>query len=73
MKPHNYIVYIYMSEFADVFDTLIVSGLEGAGMILLLVISYKLYKMRIRTHSNCCDGNVDVMTDNPGVAGEENV
>tara|TARA_R110000803_G_scaffold58505_1_gene116656 strand:+ start:2653 stop:2844 length:192 start_codon:yes stop_codon:yes gene_type:complete len=60
-----------MSEFADIFDSFIVSGLEGAGMVLLLVISYKLYKMRIRTHSNCCDGNVDVVTDNTGRGDDE--
>lgn len=61
-----------MSEFVDIFNTMLVSGLEGSGMILLLVISYKLFKMRIRTHSNCCGGNVDVITDNPG-GGEDAV
>lgn len=59
-----------MDEFSQVFNTLLVSGLEGAGMVLLLVISYKLYKMRIRTHSNCCGGNVDVMTDNIGAGND---
>ncbi len=62
-----------MSEFADILDTILVSGLEGSGMILLLVISYKIYRMRIKTHSNCCGGNVDVSTFNEGGSHEEAV
>ena len=29
-------------------------GLEGAGVLLLVVCSYKLYKMKIHTRSKCC-------------------
>ena len=64
-------IYIYMSEFADVIDKLLVSGLEGAGMVLLMVLSYKLYKMKIKTHSKCCGDNVEVMTQNSGAGDDE--
>jgi hypothetical protein len=29
-------------------------GLEGAAVVLLIVCSYKLYKMKIHTRSKCC-------------------
>jgi hypothetical protein len=29
-------------------------GLESAGVLLLVVCSYKLYKMKIHTRSKCC-------------------
>ena len=29
-------------------------GLEGCGCLLLVVISYKIYKMKIHTRSKCC-------------------
>ena len=29
-------------------------GLEGCGCLLLIVISYKIYKMKIHTQSKCC-------------------
>jgi len=29
-------------------------GLEGAGVLILVVISYKIYKMKIHTRSKCC-------------------
>ena len=29
---------------------------EGALVVFLLVISYKVYKMRITSESKCCDG-----------------
>ena len=40
----------------DLAKTILDSGLEGAAIVLLCVLSYKLYKMRIHTKSNCCDG-----------------
>ena len=42
-----------MSEFSDVFKTVLESGLEGAGICLLLVLTYKIYKMKIHTSSSC--------------------
>jgi hypothetical protein len=29
-------------------------GLESAGVLFLVVMSYKLYKMKIHTRSKCC-------------------
>ena len=36
------------------FSTYTSPGLEGAGVLLLVVCSYKLYKMKIHTRSKCC-------------------
>ena len=55
------------SEISDVFKLLLESGIEGAGIILLLVLAYKVYKIKIRTKSMCCDENVVVETENNGV------
>ena len=41
-------------------------GLEGAGTILILVLAYKIYKMKIHTHSGCCDDRVIIDTQNSG-------
>ena len=40
--------------------------LEGVGCMVLLVIAYKIYRMRVSTSSNCCDGAVMVESENPG-------
>ena len=45
-------------------------GLEGAGTILILVIAFKIYKMKITTHSGCCGDRVIIDTQNSGVQGE---
>ena len=54
------------SEISDVLKLLFESGLEGAGIILLLVLAYKVYKIKIRTKSMCCDDNVIIETENNG-------
>ena len=41
-------------------------GLEGAGVMLLIVISYKLYKMKIHSRSGCCGNRFIVETMNKG-------
>ena len=41
-------------------------GLEGAGTILLLVIAYKIYRMKIHTHSGCCGDKLIIDTQNSG-------
>lgn len=43
-------------------------GLETAGMILLCVLSYKIYKMRIQSESDCCSGCLKLKTENEGGA-----
>jgi hypothetical protein len=45
-------------------------GIEGSFTILILVIAYKIYKMRIHTHSGCCGDKVVIETQNSGVSGE---
>ena len=42
--------------------------LESAGCFLILVIAYKIYRMRMSTKSECCDGALRVLSDNPGNA-----
>ncbi len=54
-----------MSE-VNVLNTILESGLEGAGIIFLMVLAYKLYKIRIRTRSNCCDDSLNIETENDG-------
>ena len=44
-------------------------GLEGTLMIFLLTLSFKLYKMKIKSHSKCCGDNVEVETRNDGGQG----
>ena len=54
-------------------------SLEGALSILIFVIAYKIYKMRVKTHSGCClkkdgTGNGIVLeTANSGVSDENDV
>ena len=46
-------------------------GLEGAGTILILVIAYKIYKMKITTHSGCCGDKLDgIIIDTQNSGGE---
>jgi hypothetical protein len=54
------------SEISDILRLLFESGLEGAGILLLLVLSYKVYKVKVRTKSMCCDDNVIIETQNNG-------
>ena len=41
-------------------------SLEGSAVLLLVVITYKVYKMRIHTSSHCCGDAVNIETDNEG-------
>lgn len=45
-------------------------GVEGSFTILILVVAYKIYKMKITTHSGCCGEKFIVDTQNSGVIGE---
>ena len=42
--------------------------LESAAAFLLVVIAYKLYKLRCHSESRCCNDNVQFDASNPGVA-----
>ena len=54
-----------MSEMSLV-QQILTSGLEGSTLIFLLVLSYKVYKMKIKTKSNCCGDSFNVETENEG-------
>jgi len=47
------------------------AGLEGSAIILLCVISYKIYKMKIHTTSKCCGDAIEIKTEND--SGENNI
>jgi len=40
--------------------------LEGACSFLIIVLSYRLYKMKCRTSSNCCDDHLTAEFANEG-------
>ena len=51
-------------------------SLEGSFSVLLIVLAYKIYKMKIQSHSGCCleKGNGIVLnTQNSGVTSEEDI
>ena len=51
-------------------------SLEGSLSVLLIVFAYKLYKMKIQSHSGCCleKGNgITIDSQNSGVTSEEDV
>lgn len=41
-------------------------GIEGSATILILVIAYKIYRMKITTHSGCCGEKLIIDTQNSG-------
>ena len=59
-----------MSE-CDILQLLFESGLEGSAIVLLLVLSYKIYKVKVKTRSSCCGDSVNIETENEGVVHHE--
>jgi hypothetical protein len=52
--------------------------LEGALSLMLVVFSYKIYKMKIKSHSGCCLekgglNGITIDTQNSGVSSEDDV
>jgi len=43
-----------------------VLSMEAAGSLFIIVCCYKLYRMRISTHSGCCGDHVVIDTHNQG-------
>lgn len=41
-------------------------SVEGAGSAFLIVLAYKVYRMRIASSSNCCDDHIQFRTVNRG-------
>ena len=51
-------------------------SVEGSLSLMLVVLAYKLYRMKIKSHSGCCleKGNGFVLnTQNSGVSSENDV
>jgi len=54
-------------------------SLEGAFSVLILTLAYKLYKMKVKTHSGCCLEKGDeksgftIDTQNSGVSAENDL
>jgi hypothetical protein len=48
-----------MTDYTDI-------SLKGSLSIFILVICYKIYKMKIKTHSGCCGEKIIIETENTG-------
>ena len=52
-------------------------SVEGSLSLMLVIVAYKIYRMRIQSHSGCClkpDGSgVIIDTQNSGVSAENDV
>jgi hypothetical protein len=51
-------------------------SVEGSLSLILVVLAYKIYKMKIQSHSGCCldSGNGIVLeTQNSGVSSQEDI
>ena len=53
---------------STIIETVLDGGLETAAMLLLCVLSYKIYKMKIQSESDCCSGCLKLKTENEGGA-----
>ena len=49
-------------EFSDISQYTV----EGAGSAFLIVLAWKLYKMRIASSSSCCDDHLQIRTVSRG-------
>ena len=57
-------------------DDMVTLSLEGSISVLLMVLAYKLYRMKIQSHSGCCleNGNgIVLQTQNSGVTAENDI
>jgi hypothetical protein len=48
------------------FSTLTTYSIEGATALLLAVVAFKIYKLRIVSSSNCCDKHLQIKTVSRG-------
>ena len=53
----------------EIFQVIEEGGLKSAGIVFLLVGSYKLYRMKCESESSCCPG-FKLAASNPGGGGE---
>ena len=59
-------------------DDIIGLSLEGSLSLILVVLTYKIYRMKIKSHSGCCldkvNGNgIIIDTQNSGVSNENGI
>jgi len=60
-------------------DEMVTLSLEGAFSVLILTLAYKLYRMKIKSHSGCCLEKGDeksgftIDTQNSGVSSENDI
>ena len=58
-------------------DQMVTLSLEGSLSFLILVIAYKIYRAKIRSHSGCCSDSglngVTLDTQNSSVSNENDV
>lgn len=57
-----------MSEFPSNFSTYTI---EGAAALLLAVCAYKIYKLRVRTESDCCKHGFKMITSSRGASNND--
>tara|TARA_B110000261_G_scaffold5119_1_gene5367 strand:+ start:884 stop:1081 length:198 start_codon:yes stop_codon:yes gene_type:complete len=50
----------------DSIKVIIDSGLEGCLIVFFCVLSYKIYSMKIKSKSSCCDDHIKLETINKG-------
>ncbi len=41
-------------------------SVEGAGSLFLVILAYKVYRMRIASSSSCCDEHIQIRTVSRG-------
>ena len=44
----------------EIFKAVEEGGLKSAGIVIILVVAYKIYRMKITTESNCCGAGSSV-------------
>ena len=58
-------------------DQMVTLTLEGSLSLMIVVLAYKLYRMKIKSHSGCCLekglNGVTLDTANSGVTSEEDI
>lgn len=59
-------------------NEMVTLSLEGAFSVLILTLAYKVYRMKIKSHSGCCldkgEGNGFVLnTQNSGISADNDV
>ena len=60
-------------------DQMVTLSLEGAFSVLIMTLAYKVYRMKIKSHSGCCldKGNgkngFTIDTQNSGVTSEDDI